>query len=116
MSLGTDIHAALQALAGGKVYPIIGPPNAATPYLVWQVVAGEADYHVRGPSGLHRTRVQVDAWAATYAAAQTLIDGARTALRASTAFSVSGEFDPADDYDPESDTYRVSLDLVLWHG
>lgn len=116
MTLGTDIYAALQALASGRVYPLIGPPGAVAPYIAWQAIAGEADYHVRGPSGLHRTRVQIDIWAATYAAAQSLADSARTAMRASTAFSVAGEFDLPDDYDPESDTYRVSLDLVLWHG
>lgn len=115
MSLGTDLYTALQALAGGRVYPVLAPPTCAAPYLVWQVIAGEPDYHARGASGLQRTRVQVDAWADTYAAAQALIASATTALRGSANWAVAAEYVNPDDVDPETGHHRASTDYVLWH-
>ena len=58
------IDAALQHLAGGRVFPDVAPAGAATPYITYQLVGGEPDAYVSGDRAEKRyRRMQVNCWA-----------------------------------------------------
>ncbi len=54
---------AVIALAGTRVYLDKAPQGTAYPVVVVQLVDDVNFYHLRGPNGLQRARVQVDAYA-----------------------------------------------------
>ena len=64
-------HAPLQAIVGKRVHWLLQPRGVSGfPYLNLTVVSDPRAYHMAGQSGLRQTRVQVDMWAETYAAAK----------------------------------------------
>ena len=68
------------AIAGSRVYLDKAPQGTAYPVVVVQLVDDVNGYHLRGPNGLQRARVQVDAYAHegsgvdAYAVASSLAD------------------------------------------
>ena len=51
------------ALVGDRVYLDKAPQGTEYPVIVVQLIDDPASYHLRGPHGLRRARVQVDAYA-----------------------------------------------------
>jgi hypothetical protein len=72
--------AGVAALVAGRVYPLQAPQNATAPFIVYQRISSRRVRSVDGPSGLAQPRIQVDAYAATYAGAKALASAIRTAL------------------------------------
>lgn len=54
---------AVVALVSSRIYQLRLPQNAALPAIRVQLVSEPTDYHLRGGSGMYRSRVQVDAFA-----------------------------------------------------
>ncbi|QBF32146.1 DUF3168 domain-containing protein [Thalassococcus sp. S3] len=66
-------HAPLRDLVGGRVHWLRQPRDAeGFPYVNLTLVSDLHAYHMEGPSGLHRTRVQTDTWAETYGTATSV--------------------------------------------
>jgi len=113
------------ALVGTRIHWAERPQGNALPAIVLHRIAGGRDYHGAGASGLVRSLVQADCWAATYTDAKTLARAAASALSglASTigGTELQGIFIRSErDMPPEPDGgaeryHRVSLDLELWH-
>lgn len=93
MSLGTSIYgylsglAAITSLVGTRIYPLVRPQGGALPAITYQVI-GSTHEHVNGSTantlraaGLATYTVQVDSWASTYTAAQTIDETLRTKLQ-----------------------------------
>ena len=75
------LRARLQALLPGVAVDWnLSVQGMVPPRVVLFVVSGGADYVQEGPSGLRRARVQIDCYAATYAAADMLSRQVTTAL------------------------------------
>lgn len=55
---------AVTAIVGARIYMLMLPQHPTLPAVRVQRIPGERGQHLRGPDGITRTRVQVDAYAA----------------------------------------------------
>jgi len=125
--------APLSALVGDRIFPLLAPPETASPYATYQRIDGASDHVLDdGPSGLGEARVQVDCWSAeregvdAYSEARRVAlavaggldgfrglvdDGAGGGLRIKSSRLVNNQ-DLRED-DPH--IYRTSLDFLISH-
>lgn len=106
-----DFYNAIKTLASGRVYPLVAPQGVDYPALVYTPVDQE---HILGMNGLHgvqRVRVQVDAYARTYAEAIALQDQVRDAVVASKS-TVAEVRMVLTDFEEETRLYRVAVDYT----
>ena len=82
-----DMQGALRAritgastTAGTRVYWVDRPQSAALPAVTLQTISDPRPQHLKGFDELRETRVQVDCWADTYAAARTLLEAVLAAV------------------------------------
>ena len=70
-----------------------------------------------GATGLARTRIQFDAWAADYSTAKSISDALRAALHGSQRWGagrVSWIENEWDEYEPDLEQYVRILDVIIW--
>lgn len=79
-------------IVGTRIYPKELPQTATLPALSYHVVFARGTYSYTGPSTLVRARVQMDAWANTYAQAVSLTEAVRRALVPFSNETVQGAF------------------------
>jgi hypothetical protein len=63
---------AIAALVAARVYPLRLPQKPVLPAIVLTQISSHRSKHLRGAEALARARYQVDAWAATFDAADAL--------------------------------------------
>ena len=104
-----------------RIYPEIIPQNPTCPLITYQRVSGFRDSVLSGPSGFAHPRMQVDAYAETYAGAKELAGAIRGALNGKT-YSEDGikvasivMVTDRDLYEDGIKCYRVSADYMIWH-
>lgn len=101
--------------AAARVYPLIRPQGAALPAVTFQRIDTQrlATTSLSGHNSKIRCRMQIDCWATTYAAAQSLFDAVKAAMLSATAFSAlnAGEH-PL--YEDDTKIYRVTSDWSCW--
>jgi len=120
-------HAPLAALVGNRVHWLVQPRSVTGfPYVNLTVVSDPRSYHMKGETGLRKTRVQVDAWAETYEGAKAVADAVTDYLSGysgainGTAFQsifIVGSRDLTDSTTGEErQLFRISVDLeTSWH-
>lgn len=115
-------------VGGSRVYAIKLPQGQVLASIVFSKISGIGDYHLQGPSGLSRPRIQIDCWAQSTDAASALgalvkerIDGFRGLMSYGSdspqaSVEVLGSFldSEREDYDDTAKLYRVSLDYLIW--
>lgn len=112
MSIETTIYTALSSLANGKVYPLVSPEKVETPYIVYSKVSSTPENTLNGGSTIDLIRIQVDVYAATYAAVKTLAESTRSALEnGAVKATIQTEQDL---FEPDLKVYRVSQDYYVW--
>lgn len=116
MTIQADLTTLLRTCgAGNAVYPILAVRNTAIPYIVFQRVATVPE-HTLGKNGapsIERTRMQIDAYAQNYDAAQAL---AQAIIDAMLAWSIVNTLQSFQDlYEPDSGLHRVMLDFSILH-
>lgn len=116
MSIQTELVTLLSSLVAGRVYPS-GTASTVTPYLTYARVVAIEQVTLDSNGGVDNivnTRMQIDAWASSYGAAQTLSESVRSALKgwANSNIVLSEE----DGYEPETKLHRVMLDTSVFHG
>lgn len=117
---------ALVALVSDRIDWQTRPQGASLPAITLQRVSGARDYAMEGPTGLVRSRMQVDCWGSTYASAlgaaravRDLLSGVRTAIGD---IQLQGAFIDSERHDFEKDGnaaegfHRVSMDFIIWHS
>lgn len=111
-----------------RIYAIKLPQGQNLASIVHSRISGQGDHHMEGASGLNRTRVQIDCWAPTADAADSLallvkerIDGYRGSMlwgedSPAEAIVVQGIFyeSEREDYDDVAKMYRSSKDYLIW--
>jgi uncharacterized protein DUF3168 len=104
------------ALAETRIYPQIMPQGGKLPAIVYAVVLEVPENTLGGwTSGLSNARVQIDAYAKGYVAAQTLADAVSGALATKVSESLCAVLlSRRDDYEDETQLHRVSLYVSLW--
>jgi hypothetical protein len=73
-------NAGVSALVVARIYPIQPPPNAVSPYVLYQQVSGASDVSFDGATGFARSTWQVSCWASTYVVALRVSEAVRKAL------------------------------------
>jgi len=115
---------AVTDIVGTRIFPLVSQAPSHPPYVVYSVVGGEAWNSMGGQSGLAQSRVQIDAYAVTYAGAQALAASVRGALDGFRGVSggvrvggVSRQSAPVDFYEEDVDPrlFRVSQDYIITH-
>jgi hypothetical protein len=119
------------AVGGSRVHPTILPQGTngpAVPAIVYNVISETSSHHMQGASNLVMVRMQVDAYAAMAAAADSLaraikdrIDGVSGVWAYGTespqgSVNVQGVFAETarTDYQPDAKLYRSSRDYLIW--
>lgn len=73
-------NSAVKAVVGARIYPASLPQGATYPALTYQIITEDDQNTVADVGDLKWSRVQVDSWAGTYAAAKSLADLVNAAL------------------------------------
>lgn len=95
-----------------RITPLVRPQAISVPAITLQRISLTPNNHLRGDAGLDANRVQLDAYAETYAAARAVADACRAALVAA-GHLLQTEFDS---HEPETDPdlYRVTQEYNVW--
>jgi hypothetical protein len=123
-----DMQGALRArivgastTAGSRVYWVDRPQAAALPAVTLQTVSDPRPQHLKGFNPLRETRVQIDSWGDTYAAAKTLMEAVLAAVvPENTANGIRFDralVDNSDDGGERTETkfiHRQRADLIFW--
>lgn len=116
MSLQTDLFTLLTGLFSGRVYPNVAPELTAPPYAVYTRVNAQEQNTLDtngGTGNASATHLQLDVYAATYAAAQASATAVKAALKGwATENTVDGE---QDFYEPDTKLHRVMMNVFTWH-
>lgn len=114
---------AVAALVGNRINWVLQLQGRAMPALTLTVISPAADYTYEGRDGLRQSRVQIDAFGATFGAAKAVLRAAMAALEPSATFAgvrFQGGFITSERDDGElvgsEYVYRSSTDLTLWHS
>lgn len=110
MSLQTTLQAALSGIAAGGVWNLRAAQNTNPPYIAWQRVISTTNNSLRGASDVQNTRVQIDAYATSYTAADALGSAIEAAVVGIGAIKISEQ----DFFEDDTRLYRVSQDFSLW--
>ena len=108
-----DIFTALSTLAGGRVFPNIAPNNVQKPYVVYARVSSAPDNTLADGAPVENTRLQVDCFDITYAAAVALAETVKAAMKSSAITHVL--LLEQDQFEPEALLHRVILDFSIWN-
>lgn len=109
----------VSSLAGSRVYPVELPQNPKLPALTYDLISSIREPGGGTDSGDVHARLQVTAWAKTYAAASGLSEGVRAATQRWSGTStgvvvqeimIENEFAF---YDDETGTHAHTLDLMV---
>lgn len=117
MSLESDLYSALQALAGGRMYPDVAPENVARPYVTYQQVGGQG-VNFLDPTvpSKKNARVQINVWADTRLAAATLARSIEDTLRGASALQVNVLGALTALHEPDAGLYGTRQDFSVWHS
>jgi hypothetical protein len=122
MEVGTVIVTLLQGVtaAGSRIYPQILPQDVTYPAISYTEVSAIRTHAMGTDSPVVRVRVQVDAWAVTYADSRAVANQVATALsryRGQVGSVIVRDvlLDNEDSsYEAESQTRRVSQDYTFY--
>jgi Protein of unknown function (DUF3168) len=120
--------AAIAAIVGTRVYPIVLPQGQVQTSIVYTRISGFGDNHMLGPSGLSRPRIQIDCWSQSIDTAAQLANLVKERIDGFLGTWLWGEDSPEEaivvqgvfyenereDYDDVSKLYRVSRDFFVW--
>ena len=108
-----DLFTALAGVAGGRVFPNVVPNNVQKPYVVYARVSSAPENTLADGALIENTRLQVDCFDTTYAAALALAEAVKTAITSSPITHVL--LLEQDQFEPEALLHRVILDFSIWN-
>lgn len=104
--------AAVVALVGDRLYPLVAKQAAALPFIVYRRVSTDRVCSLAGESHLEFVRVQVGCYAATYPGAKALAHAVLDAMDAATTVRSTPD-GQVDGYESDPELYTVSLDFQV---
>lgn len=109
MTVHVEVCEALRGLAGNRVFPLMADEGTPTPYIVYQVVGGDAQEYLSGekPEKKQR-RVQVKVWSKSTIEAAQIAEQVEDALRAAVDLQPQVLTVPIDTFD-ETTKYRGQM-------
>jgi len=123
-----DDPAILLMVGGEHIYPMRIPQGVVKDSITYQRISGLGDFHMQGPSGLSRPRIQIDCWSKSIDRSALLSDLVKERLNGfrgemywgedspDEAITVQGIFfdNERDLYDDSVGMYSLSRDYVFW--
>jgi hypothetical protein len=113
--------AALEALVGTRVYPLLLPDTPTLPAITLQVVGSQVVNAAFSARGIMKYRIQADCWGATYASASavrdalvTVLDGFVGPLSDGTTVQSAQLLQHLDIFEEDALQYRLSSEYYLW--
>jgi hypothetical protein len=97
-------------LVGARVSPLVRSQDEPVPAITLALLAVNPFTTLDDPPNLDSNIVQVNCWAATYDAAQTLSAACRAALE-TAGLSMRGQ---SERYEPAVDEYLVALEFLIF--
>ena len=73
-------NAAVTALVGTRIYPVLAPASALLPYVTWRRSGIEREQTLGSPMGMPRVSVEYSIYGTTYEEARQLADAMRVVL------------------------------------
>ena len=73
-------NAAVAAIVGTRIYPVIAPATADIPFITWRRSGVQRQHTLSGPLGMPTVILSVDLYAGTYEAVRDLADKVRLVL------------------------------------
>lgn len=116
MSIQTEFFTLVSGLFAAQVYPNVAPEGVVPPYATYTRVSAVEDPTLDtngGAGNATNTRLQIDVFATTYAAAQSSASAVKTALKGWAAENIL--LDEQDLYEPDTKLHRVLLEASIWH-
>lgn len=115
MTVEAKVYEALQALAGGQVFPDLAPEGTAAPYVVYQAVGGQPINFLTGEKpGKRNTRMQITVWAATRLGAAMLAEQVEDAMRGAASLQTQVMTGQIATYDEDTTLRGVIQEFSLW--
>lgn len=108
------------AVGSSRIYPVLLPQGQRNASLVYTRASGIGDHTMTGASGLARPRFQIDAWAATADAAQSLADLVKARIDGYSGIMGSVEVQGVfcdmerEGYDDDVQLFFVGRDYFIW--
>jgi hypothetical protein len=99
--------------AADRIYPNASPDKPGRPYIVYTRISANSDNVLNGSSGIINTRMQIDCYADSYNAVQSLAAQVDALMRGWVLQSIS--YPAIDQYEPDVRLHRVILDYSIWH-
>jgi len=101
--------ATVSSLVGDRIYPVWVSNVPAKPYITYRLISATPQNTLDDDPLVDQRRIQIDAWADSYASAHAVESAVRDALQRFGKFVNINEFE-------ESDVrlYRVSMDLSIF--
>jgi uncharacterized protein DUF3168 len=115
------------AVGGARVFPTVMPQGVQATSIVYNVISEVTDHHTQGPSGLVMVRVQIDAYALTTDAADSLARAVKERIDGTSGLWTYGSDSPQDavtvqgvfaetartDYQADPILFRSSRDYMI---
>jgi hypothetical protein len=95
------------------VFPNVAPNNVSKPYVVYARVSSAPQNTLADGAPVENTRLQVDCFDTTYAAAVALAETVKAAIKSSAITHVLVL--EQDQFKPEASLHRVILDFSIWN-
>jgi hypothetical protein len=121
MSFPADLYtllhtAAVDAIVGERIYPVLAPQGVTKPYVVWRRNGGDPLAVLSG-GGRNREFVDVfiGAYADTFDAADALGDALRAAVLAATGSGKGIITPPIDGFEPDTKLFSVIFQARLFY-
>ena len=107
--------AAVTALVGARIYPMLVPQTAALPAIAYQKISPGFLSTLRRTLGLAGPRIQVNSWASSYKDAKAVARAVRNSLNGYDANGVAALLiDERDLMNPDGPRHAVSQDYSIW--
>lgn len=102
--------AGVNALVGGRIYPLVAPQNVVRPYMTYRVISGLKIQCMGGEIYQGDYRFQIDVWSETYSSAKATSTAVKSAL---VGFMDSNSISIEDDYEDETELFRQIIDFKI---
>ena len=99
--------------AGTRVHPLTAPDSEGRPYITYQRITAVDNTPLSGGAAFFNTRMQIDVYADTYIAADSIASQVKTLLAGWSVKNV--QISDVDLYENEVKLFRVQLDYSIWH-
>ena len=118
----------IAGLTSNRIYPIVAPPNATFPFVVYQMISNPPTHASVADADIHHPRYQFACFSDSYTEAHSVADAVEGVLRDFTGtlggtsgvpvqrifFDSEMEF-ATQDVETKETTHGVYSDYIIWH-